>query len=66
MEDSIKKEKIKVEVFQVYAKCECGGNMMFNGNVLTSYPAKYSHTHATSAARQKLYGSNIHTQSIVV
>ena len=40
MEDNIKKEKIKVEVFQVYAKCECGGNMIFNGSVLTSYPEK--------------------------
>ena len=44
MEDNIKKENIKVEVFQVHTKCGCGGNMLFNGNVLMSYPAKYSHT----------------------
>ena len=62
MEDNIKKEKIKVEVFQVYAKCECGGNMMFNGSVLTSYPAKYSHTCDKCGATKTLWEKYPHAE----
>lgn len=37
-------QKFKTETFIVKEKCECGGEYVFDGIVLTSYPPKYPHT----------------------
>ena len=41
----MKEKRIKVNTILVRAICEkCGGEMFPNGNVLTTYPPRYSHT----------------------
>jgi hypothetical protein len=37
-------KEIEVKTILIKRYCDCGGEMLPNGGVLCTYPAKYSHT----------------------
>lgn len=39
----MKEVKEEVKVFRIHMYCECGGEMLPTGNVLSCWPERYSH-----------------------